>query len=149
MANKREGNSISNYVRFNRQRLNMTQEELAQKAGVGLRFIRDMEQGKTTLRMDKVNQVLSLFGQSLSPVSEKLMDPYDINLRYFNLPVKITLKNKNVLFGIIIDQVILNNQVTGWKFVSNNHAIAFKKDQDPKWVRTISHPEIDQIELQD
>jgi predicted transcriptional regulator len=40
---------------------------LAVKAGVGLRFIRDLEQGKTTLRMDKVNQVLKLFGQELGP----------------------------------------------------------------------------------
>jgi uncharacterized pyridoxal phosphate-containing UPF0001 family protein len=42
-------------------------QELAEKAGVGLRFIRDLEQGKTTLRMDKVNQVLKLFGQELGP----------------------------------------------------------------------------------
>jgi len=39
----------------------------AEKAGVGLRFVRDMEQGKITLRMDKVNQVLKLFGQELGP----------------------------------------------------------------------------------
>jgi len=43
------------------------QQQLAEKAGVGLRFIRDLEQGKTTLRMDKVNQVLKLFGQELGP----------------------------------------------------------------------------------
>ncbi|MEI6047850.1 MAG: transcriptional regulator [Bacteroidota bacterium] len=39
----------------------------AEKAGVGLRFVRDHEQGKITLRMDKVNQVLKLFGQELGP----------------------------------------------------------------------------------
>ncbi|NIA03641.1 MAG: transcriptional regulator, partial [Nitrospirae bacterium] len=38
------------------------------RAGVGLRFIRDLEQGKQTLRMDKVNQVLALFGHCLKPV---------------------------------------------------------------------------------
>ena len=149
MVKKQEHNSISNFVRFNRQRLNMTQEELAEKAGVGLRFIRDLEQGKTTLRLDKVNQVLALFGQSLSPVSEKLMDPYEINLRYFNQPVKITLKNKNVLYGIIIDQVIQNNQVTDWKFVANNDAISFRKNQDPKKIRIIRHTEIDHVEMQE
>ena len=55
----------------------ITQPELAIKAGVGLRFIRDMEQGKTTLRMDKVNDVLRLFGEMLGPVSidrEKLIE---------------------------------------------------------------------------
>ncbi len=37
------------------------------QSGVGLRFIRELEQGKETLRMDKVNQVLSLFGAELGP----------------------------------------------------------------------------------
>ena len=41
---------------------------MAFKAGVGLRFVREMEQGKTTLRMDKVNQVLELFNLQLGPV---------------------------------------------------------------------------------
>lgn len=49
----------------------MTQRDLAQKAGVGLRFIRELEQGKTTLRMDKVNQVLQLFGKMLGPVDAR------------------------------------------------------------------------------
>ncbi len=47
---------------------NLTQAQLAAKAGVGLRFVRDMERGKPTLRMDKVNQVLWLFGHELAPV---------------------------------------------------------------------------------
>ena len=55
-------NYISNFVKYNRSKLRITQEELAEKAGVGLRFIRELEQGKETLRMDKVNQVLALFG---------------------------------------------------------------------------------------
>lgn len=46
----------------------MTQIDLARKAGVGLRFVRELEQGKPTLRMDKVNQVLRLFGKRLGPV---------------------------------------------------------------------------------
>jgi len=44
-----------------RKEHNLTQEELAMKSGVGLRFIRDLEQGKPTLRLDKVNQVFVLF----------------------------------------------------------------------------------------
>jgi hypothetical protein len=44
---------------------------MAEKAGVGLRFVREMEQGKETLRMDKVNQVLKLFGFELGPVEMK------------------------------------------------------------------------------
>lgn len=58
---------LSNFLKEKRKKLRLTQHELALKAGVGLRFIRDIEQGKTTLRMDKVNQVLRLFGQELVP----------------------------------------------------------------------------------
>ena len=50
-----------------RKSTGLTQEDLSLKAGVGLRFIRELEQGKPTLRMDKVNQVLSLFGHELTP----------------------------------------------------------------------------------
>jgi len=46
----------------------VTQHELAAKAGIGPRFIREVEQGKSTLRLDKVNQVLQLFGHQLGPV---------------------------------------------------------------------------------
>lgn len=60
-------NSISKFVKEKRKKLNLTQVELAQKAGVGLRFVRDLEQGKKTLRMDRVNQVLELFGSELGP----------------------------------------------------------------------------------
>ncbi len=59
--------ALSRYVKARRERANLTQADLALKAGVGLRFIRDLEQGKQTLRMDKVNQVLAMFGQELGP----------------------------------------------------------------------------------
>ena len=62
--------SLSQYVKDLRKQYRLTQEDLAEKAGVGLRFVRDLEQGKTTLRMDKVNQVLSLFGSELAPVKQ-------------------------------------------------------------------------------
>ena len=59
--------TLSDFLKDKRKKLNLTQQQIAEKAGVGLRFIRDLEQGKTTLRMDKVNQVLILFGQELGP----------------------------------------------------------------------------------
>ena len=59
--------SLSDFLKDKRKKLNLTQQQLAEKAGVGLRFVRELEQGKTTLRMDKVNQVLKLFGQELRP----------------------------------------------------------------------------------
>ena len=59
---------LSEYLKKKRKTLNLTQEDLASKAGVGLRVVREMEQGKPTLRMDKVNQVLMLFGAELGVV---------------------------------------------------------------------------------
>ncbi|MFH1763096.1 MAG: helix-turn-helix transcriptional regulator [Gemmatimonadota bacterium] len=60
--------SLVRYVKEQRKTLGLTQVDLAGQAGVGLRFVRDLEQGKVTLRMDKVNQVLALFGSKLGPV---------------------------------------------------------------------------------
>ncbi len=68
---------LADFLKERRKNLHLTQKALATKAGVGLRFIREIEQGKTTLRMDKVNQVLQLFGQELGlvPVNRtKLVD---------------------------------------------------------------------------
>jgi len=59
---------LSEYLKKKRKSLNLTQEDLASKAGVGLRVVREMEQGKPTLRMDKINQVLMLFGAELGVV---------------------------------------------------------------------------------
>ncbi|MCU0432552.1 MAG: helix-turn-helix transcriptional regulator [Bacteroidia bacterium] len=49
-----------------RKAAGLTQAQLAEKAGVGLRFVRELEQGKETLRLDKINQVLGLFGLTLT-----------------------------------------------------------------------------------
>ena len=61
------------FLKQQRKISNLTQEELAAKAGVGLRLVREIEQGKTTMRMDKVNQILSLFGAQLivNPKAQK------------------------------------------------------------------------------
>lgn len=59
---------LSKFVKERRKSLGLTQEDLSFKAGVGLRFVRDLEQGKESLMLDKVNQVLSLFGHELGPV---------------------------------------------------------------------------------
>ncbi len=57
--------SISDFIKKKRKQLNLTQPELAGRAGVGLRFIRELEQGKQSVRLDKVNQVLALFGSEV------------------------------------------------------------------------------------
>ena len=63
--------NFSQFLKDRRKAVGLTQEELAAKAGVGLRFVRDLEQGKQTLRLDKVNQVLSLFGKQVGVVDLK------------------------------------------------------------------------------
>lgn len=65
---------LSEFLKKKRKSLHLTQEDLALKAGVGLRVVREMEQGKSTLRMDKVNQVLMLFGAELGVVPKLKVD---------------------------------------------------------------------------
>ena len=56
---------IAEFVKMKRKENNLTQVELAERSGVGLRFLRELEQGKETLKMDKVNQVLQMFSSTL------------------------------------------------------------------------------------
>ena len=58
---------LAEYIRAKRKMYNLTQVELAERSGVGVRFVRELERGKTTVQMDKVNQVLRLFGEELQP----------------------------------------------------------------------------------
>lgn len=58
--------SIKEFVKQNRKALGLTQEEFAMRAGLGLRFVRELEQGKKTLRLDKVNQALAMFGAQVA-----------------------------------------------------------------------------------
>jgi y4mF family transcriptional regulator len=62
---------IDEFVKSRRKAVKLTQPELAEKAGVGLRFLRDLEQGKKSLRLDKVNQVLKMFGHEVGVVVSK------------------------------------------------------------------------------
>ena len=70
----KEKSSLINFVKQNRKLAQITQVELAEKADVGLRFVRDLEQGKKSLRMDTVNKVLALFGAELAPVIKPKTD---------------------------------------------------------------------------
>ena len=63
-----EQTKLSKYVKAMRKQYNLTQVELSEKSGVGLRLVRELEQGKQTLRLDKVNQILNLFGSEIGVV---------------------------------------------------------------------------------
>lgn len=60
-------NRIGNYIKEERKKAGLTQEEFAMRAGLGLRFVRELEQGKETVRLDKVNQALAMFGKEAVP----------------------------------------------------------------------------------
>ena len=59
--------TIGEYIKDKRKQFKLTQIELADRSGVGVRFVRELERGKTTVQLDKVNQVLELFGETLYP----------------------------------------------------------------------------------
>lgn len=63
-------NNLSTTVKLLRKQYNLTQKELSLKSGVGLRFVRDLEQGKETLRLDKVNQLLDFFNYEMVATSK-------------------------------------------------------------------------------
>ena len=63
-----EQTALSKYVKAMRKKYNLTQVELSEKSGVGLRLVRELEQGKQTLRLDKINQILNLFGSEVGVV---------------------------------------------------------------------------------
>ena len=60
------------FIKERRRATGFTQKDLADRAGVGLRFIRELEQGKLSLRLDKVNQVLALFGHRMEPAAFRM-----------------------------------------------------------------------------
>lgn len=60
-------NKIAEFVKQKRKEVGLTQEEFAMRSGLGLRFVRELEQGKPTVRMDKVNQALAMFGMEAVP----------------------------------------------------------------------------------
>lgn len=97
---------LSEFLKQRRQATRLTQQDLADKAGVGLRFIREMEQGKATLRLDKVNQVLRLFGHEMQPA---LMD----REKLLNLEIlkKTIFQKVKIIFCQLISIKHINNKI--------------------------------------
>ena len=60
-------NTIGLYIKNERKKAGLSQEDFAARAGLGLRFVRELEQGKETVRLDKVNQALAMFGMEAVP----------------------------------------------------------------------------------
>ena len=56
---------LGGFVRQRRLSAGLTQQQLGELAGVGKRFVVELEGGKATLRLDKVNLVLAVFGKQV------------------------------------------------------------------------------------
>lgn len=138
---------IASFIKYQRKKLNLTQEELASKAGVGIRFVRELEQGKETVQLDKVNQVLSLFGYTVSPKKLSL-DPYSVFWNFFNKAIKISLYDKTIKYGIIIEELKKENEIYAWRFVPNNQAIKYQQTKNENLTEVIPHASIQHIEEQ-
>ena len=67
-------NTIGSFIKAKRREAGITQEDFATRSGLGLRFVRELEQGKETVRLDKVNQALSMFGYKVGAVRMEEVD---------------------------------------------------------------------------
>ncbi len=65
-------NPIAEFVKENRKAAGLTQEQFALRSGLGLRFVRELEQGKETVRMDKVNVALAMFNAQAVPGKKEI-----------------------------------------------------------------------------
>ena len=70
---KRKLNDIATFIKTKRKEYGITQIDFAERFGLGLRFVRELEQGKPTVRLDKVNKALSMFGYTVTvrPIEDK------------------------------------------------------------------------------
>ena len=71
-------NQIATFIKQKRKEAGLTQEEFAIRSGLGLRFVRELEQGKETVRMDKVNQALAMFGAVAIPGKLSVNEKEDV-----------------------------------------------------------------------
>lgn len=69
--------TLAEFVKQRRKEVNLTQEEFAERAGVALTVVRKIEQGKTNMNLDKVNQVLAMFGHELAPVDFRELQTHE------------------------------------------------------------------------
>jgi y4mF family transcriptional regulator len=139
---------IGHFVKYRRKKAGLLQDELAKKAGVGLRFLRELEQGKNSLRLDKVNQVLELFGFTIgTPVPLNTLDPYLLLAQYFNQGVIIQLKTRITLVGTLVEPIDYGMGIWGWRFLSNKNTREFRKTKSKDLLEEIRHIDIQEIEL--
>lgn len=139
--------SLAAFVKYNREKLRLTQEILAEKTGVGIHFIRDIEQGKSSLRLDKVDKVVALFGYRMAPVADSI-DPYQLWFSYKDKPVEIALKDRRKISGFLVKEIRNERgSIIAWKIVPFPNILEWTNKEDDSLVEIIQQRDIDNIEL--
>jgi y4mF family transcriptional regulator len=141
-----EDKSLTYFVKYMRNKTGLTQNDLAQKAGVGLRFIRDLEQGKQTLRMDKVNQVLALFGHRVSAETSRKKDQWEIIMNHLNRSVQIYLTDRTVVMGVLLNYKMNDQKVESWEFVPTGKALKYRDTKDESLIEVIDNDKLLNVE---
>ncbi len=144
----KELSSIAAFVKYNREKAKLTQAQLADTTGVGIHFIRDLEQGRSKLRLDKVNQVLSFFGFHISP-SVKANNPWQIWHTFMGKPVTITKTNKQKVVGFLMKEIRdEKSNIVAWKVLPNLKALNWQKKEDDSMLVEVKHDDIEEINEQ-
>ncbi len=144
----KETSNIAAFVKYQREKQKLTQEQLADMTGVGLHFLRDLEQGRSKLRLDKVNDVLSFFGFHLG-VNSKANDPWQIWHNLLGKPVTITKTNRTQVVGFLMNEVRdEKGNIVAWKVLPNPKALVWNKKQDSSLLIEVRHNEIMEINHQ-
>jgi y4mF family transcriptional regulator len=143
--------SISNiaaFVKYQREKQKLTQEQLAEMTGLGIHFIRDLEQGRSKLRLDKVNSVLSFFGFHLGP-NVNANDPWQIWHKFINKAVTITKTDKKQVVGFLMNEVRdEKSNIIAWKILPNPKALEWKEKKDSSLFIEVKQNEIADINFQ-
>lgn len=140
--------AIAAFIKYNREKLNLTQEMLADKTGIGIHFIRDIEQGKASLRLDKLDKVLSLFGYRMAPVPDVTVDAFQIWRSYKDKAVEITLKNKRNVSGFLVQEIRSDRDgIVAWKLVPFPNILQWQALNDDSLVEIIRQQDIENIVL--
>ena len=122
---------IGKYVKAERKKLGLTQEEFALRAGLGLRFVRDLEQGKETVRLDKVNQALQMFGMEAVPGKIRRDDApgsrvFKLSAAYDMLPVNVILPSDKEQTALTVHGKKRNIRRKDFMFLADSCGISEK-----------------------
>lgn len=142
--------NIAAFVKYHREKQKLTQDQLSKMTGLGIHFIRDLEQGRSKLRLDKVNVLLSFFGFHLGPLpSFNGNDPWQIWNTFINKAVTIIKTDKQKINGFLIREIKdEKSNIIAWKVLPNPSALEWKASNDDTLLIEVKQNEIAEINFQ-